>query len=243
MKNAIFVLSGNCRTFIDCIDSQCIHLFSKLFNSDVNIHLYLYLKLTDPGPKGQDGWNFKYQDININILLDKINKIKSNYPIFNIEYKLLTSDEISDVELLSQIKDRTLYIDFLSEDSKLLRGMHCHYNLEKCGNYILEKELTIQTKFDFIIYVRPDLYFSESCEIINNYDSSIITLGYMPGNLYNTDHIAIIPRIQFENFFFDRMNVYRNNISNRFVTQEEVYWHTISPYDDKPIGLYNIKRP
>ena len=62
MKNVIFVLSGNSRTFIDCIDSIYTHLILKLFPKDVNIYIYMYLKLTDPGPKGQDGWNFKYKD-------------------------------------------------------------------------------------------------------------------------------------------------------------------------------------
>ncbi len=41
MKNAIFILSGNCRTLIDCIGSICTNLILKLFTEDVDTYLYL----------------------------------------------------------------------------------------------------------------------------------------------------------------------------------------------------------
>jgi hypothetical protein len=241
MKNALFVLSGNCRTFIDCIDNMCVNLFSKLFSEDVNIYIYLYLKLTDPGPKGQDGWNFEYKNNDYNTILDKIYNIKSKYPKYNIDYTLLHDNNISDSELISQIKDRSLYIGYYVRDSILLRGLHCHYNLERCGNYILEKETSIQCKFDYIIYVRPDLFFTNCCNNIETYNTSIITLGEGP-NVYNNDHIAIVPRQHLNAFFFDRMSVYRNNTNKSFSSPEEVYWHTIT-YEVKAVGKYFIKRP
>lgn len=58
--------------------------------------MYFYLKLSEPCPKGQDGWNFEYKDIEYNALLSKIHEIIHTYSILNIEYKILTSDEISD---------------------------------------------------------------------------------------------------------------------------------------------------
>jgi len=241
MKNALFVLSGNCRTFIDCIDSISTNIFLKLFTIDVNIYIYLYLKLTDPGPKGQDGWNFEYKNNDYTIILDKIHTIQSKYPMFNIEYKLLNGDNISNCELLSQVKDRNLYKNLFGKENVLLRGLHCHYNLEECGKYILEKETAIQCKFDYIIYVRPDLFFINSCNNIETYNTSIITLGKGP-NEYNNDHIAIVPRKDLNAFFFDRIAVYRNNTTTPFLSPEEVYWHTIT-YEVKPIGEYFIKRP
>jgi len=240
MKNILWVLSGNCRTFIDCIDSIYKHLISKLISQDVNIYIYFYLKLSDPGPKGQDGWNFEYKDVDLNMVSDKINKIKTDYPILNIDYKLLAGDEISSDELMRQVKDRSLYKSHYANDKVLLRGLHCHYNFEKCGLYILEKEASIQCKFDYIIYIRPDLFFLTDCQNIETYNSSIITLGEGP-NSYNNDHIAIIPRAHFDSFFFDRMSVYRNNSVKEFNTPEEIYWHTIT-YEVKPIGKYFIKR-
>jgi hypothetical protein len=240
MKNAIFILSGNCRTFIDCIDSIFTNVCLKLFTEDVNIYVYLYLKLTDPGPKGQDGWNYEYKDNDYKTILDKIHDIKSKYPILNIEYKLLNGDEISNGELLSQVKNRSLYKGFYSEDNKLLRGINCHYNLEKCGNYILEKETIIHCKFDFIVYVRPDLFFVTCCNNIKSYDTNIVTLGEGP-NEWNDDHIAIVPREYLNAFFFDRMSVYRNNTCKIFKTAEQIYHNTIT-YKVNQIGTYVIKR-
>jgi hypothetical protein len=241
MENVLFVLPGNSRTFIDCIDSIYTNLISKLFSQDVNIFIYLYLKLSDPGPKGQDGWNFQYKDNDSNIILDKIHKIKTEYPSLNIEYKLLPGDEISDNELISQVKERGLYTGYYIRDSVLLRGLHCHYNLEKCGNYILEKERSIESKFKYIIYVRPDLFIVNSCNNIETYNTSLITLGEGQHS-YNNDHMAIIPREHLNSFFFDRMNVYRNNTLTTFISPEEVYWHTIK-YEVKCIAPYYIKRP
>jgi hypothetical protein len=241
MKNALFVLSGNCRTFIDCIDSMIEKLFFKLFSEeDINIYIYLYLKLTDPGPKGQDGWNFKYKNNDYYTILDKINNIKSKCPKYNIEYNILNDDNISNSELISQVKDRSLYKGHYSKDNILIRGLHCHYNFERCGNYILEKEISIQSKFDYIIYVRPDLFFIDCCNDIKTYNTSIVTLGEGPYPC-NNDHIAIVPRQHLNAFFFDRMTVYRNNINKSFTIPEEVYWHTIT-YEVKSIGKYFIKR-
>ena len=238
MKNAIFVLSGNCRTFIDCIDNQYTQLISKLFPQDVNIFLYLYLKLSDPGPKGQSGWNFEYKYIDYNAVLDKINQIKIKYPTLNIEYKILPDNEISDNELMSQVKDRSLYNSYYARDHILLRGLHCHYNLEKCGEYILEKETSLHCKFDYRIYVRPDLFFLKSCDNIDTYSEYIVTTGKGP---CTDDHLAIIPRNYLNAFFFDRMNIYRNNTLEYFITPEAVYFHTIL-YEIKPIGVYEILR-
>lgn len=241
MKNVLFVVSGNCRTFIDCIDSIYMELISKLFPQDANIYLYLYLKTTDPGPKGQTDWNFEYEDVDCNLLVEKIGTLGASYPTLNIDYKILYGDEISNDELVSQVKSRHLYIDHYAKTSTLLRGLHCHYNLERCGYYILEKEDSIQAKFDYIVYVRPDLFFTEPCSPIDMYNSSLVTLGTGPC-CYNNDHVAIIPRDYLDAFFLDRMSVYRNNTVRTFSTPEEVYWHTIK-YEVKDVGKYHIKRP
>ena len=49
----LFVLCGNCRTFIDYVDSCYENIISSFVSplEKYDIHLYLYLKLTDPGPK------------------------------------------------------------------------------------------------------------------------------------------------------------------------------------------------
>lgn len=236
MTNAIFVLCGNCRTFIDCVDSIYNHVISKLFSQDVNIYVYLYLKLTDPGKKGQHGWDFEYPNVHYETLINKINLIKSIYPRLNVDFKILPDNEISDRDLFSQVKKRHLYNGFYSENKKLIRGMHVHYNFECCGKYILEKESSNGILFDYIIYVRPDLFFYESCHDISLYNKSVITA--MNGT---DDRFAIIPRNNLHSFFFERMNVYRNNITKFYSHAEIVYFDTIK-HEDKYMGQYYIKR-
>ena len=48
-KNAVFVLSGNARSFLECIDSCYQHVITKLFKgTNINIMVFFYLKLNDP---------------------------------------------------------------------------------------------------------------------------------------------------------------------------------------------------
>jgi hypothetical protein len=240
-ENILYVISGNCRTFIDCFQSCYEKIVCNLFpESKYNIFIYMYLKLTDPGPKGQEEWNFTYKNIEHDFLLSKITEMKERYKGISFDYKILTDSEISDNDLLLQVKDRSKYINFFEKDNILLRSMHCHYNLECCGKYILEKEESLQKKFDYFLYIRPDIYFVSGCGDISRYNTSIVTLGEGP-NIYNNDHLAIIPREYMEPFFFDRMKVYRNNTTHTFDSPETVYWHTIK-YEVKPIGSYFIKR-
>ena len=124
--NVMFVLAGNCRTFIDCFDSMYSNIISKLFSEGTsnNIFLYLYLKLNDPGPKGQANWDFQYKDIEYNILIEKINEIKEKYLNIHVDYKILSSNAISDDEIMRKVKDRRLYINLFNNDYFLLRALH-----------------------------------------------------------------------------------------------------------------------
>ena len=240
MKDILFVLCGGARTFINCFDSCYNNVIKQFEKDDTNVHIYFYLKLTDPGPKQQEAkWQFTYKDLELNKVQECINKyILKNTRIYT---NLLLSNEIGDDELIIQVKNRNKYINFLSNDMHLLRAMHCHYNFESCGKFILKKEKELNCSFDTIIYIRPDLLFKSSAD--NNYDmNNVITLGKGP-NIYNNDHIAIIPRKYLNEFFFDRMNVYRTNDDIEFETAETIYWYTIKDkYMVKSIGKYVIQR-
>lgn len=239
-QNNLFVIIGNARTFLSCIDSCYKNIISKIFSeAETTVYIYFYLKLTDPGPKGQSGWNFNYKDVSYDDVIKKIDDIKSKFKV-NIDYKILLTNEISDEELISQVGNRSKYVGIYSRDSVLLRGLHCHYNFEKCGEYIIQKEKSENITFSNIIYIRPDLYFTDTCYDISKYDNTYVILGCGPNPL-NNDHIAIIPRKFLTDFFFERMNVYRNNNINSFQTPEEVYWFTIRYKVDK-VGTYYIKR-
>jgi len=243
-KNVIFVFCGNCRTFLECIDNTIDKIIFNLTPvEEFNIFVYFYLKLKNPGPRNEQNYNFTYTDLNHDYLLNKINIIKEKYNNLFFDYKILEDNEISDNELLLQIKDRSKYIgQHYGNDEILLRGVHCHYNFEKCGQYILNKEKENIT-FDYIIYIRPDLYFSSNCQHINNYSSSKVTLArcYEGDSDICTDHFAIIPRNYFYSFFFGRMDIYRNNEIIEFSTPEDVYLYTID-YILNRVGFYTIRR-
>lgn len=244
--NAMFVISGNARTFTDCIESCYNNLISKLFSGqEYNIYIYLYLKLIeDPGPKGVDKPNFTYKSIEYDTIIQKIQDLKEKYSDICIEYKILESNEISDDELFSQVKDRSLYDTYLKDDIALLRAMHCHYNFECCGKYILEKEESLKIKFDYIIYTRPDIYFTRQCGKIWSYNHNTnIMMGCVEPivSMYCDDLVAVIPRNRFDSFFFGRMRIYRTNTINRFGMPEEIYWYNI-PRNPSRLGKYYIKR-
>lgn len=237
--NNLFVICGNCRTFINCIDSCYERIISKLFSNSCQNDVLFYLKLNDPGPKNQDGWNFSYDNQEYKTINDKLDELASKYNI-RIYRKILFDNEISDYDILNQVKDRTKYIRYLKDDFVFLRALHCHFNFECCGKIILEIEIEQGFKYDYIIYVRPDLYFTSDCESIDKYSKCLITLGKGP-YVTNNDHIAIIPRIFMKRFFFHRMNVYRSNTTKYFDMPESVYWYKI-PYRVMNIGNYIILR-
>ena len=235
-KNAIFVLSGNARSFIDCIDSCYEHIITKLFQyTNTNITILLYLKLNDPKHPGFDSFN----DINRNAINNKINELKK-YGI-HIESIILDDNEIKDMDILSQVKDRSKYIDFFDKDENLIRALQCHYNFEACGKKIIEYQKKNNIIFDTFVYVRPDLFFTKDCESIDKYSSTKVTLCMGSSNYAYDDHAAIIPNKYFDNFFFKRMNTYRNNTTTNYKYAEDVYLKTID-YEKKIFGNFEIKR-
>jgi hypothetical protein len=239
-KNVLFVLCGGCRTFVDCFDSICEHVVTKMFDHE-NIYMFLYLKLADPGPKDAECDKFVYGNVQLETLLTKIVASQEKYPHFRIDCYVSEGDEISNEDLWSQLKDRNLYTGFFSSDVNLLRAMHCHYNFERCGHYILDKEASLGKEFEYIVYVRPDLFFLEDCYRIDEYSKSLVTLGESEP-WFTNDHIAIIPRHKMHDFFSDRIKVYRENTTKKFTMAEAVYWETIQPYEVQSMGRYFIKR-
>ncbi len=201
----IYFLCGNARTFLDCFDTTYKNIIDKLFsdNTKKNTHVLFYLKCDDPGPKEQTGWNFTYPLIDETILKNKISKFTEKYSKISFHSEILLTNKIDDNQLLLQVKQRQLYTGFLSEDNKLLRALHCHYNIEDCGKIINQIETDNKFNFDFYIYIRPDLLFEQPCPNISEYvsDTDKIILGQGP-NRFNNDHIAIIPHKYKYNFFF-----------------------------------------
>jgi len=224
----IVVICGGARTFTECIDSQYDHIISKLGDVDI----FFYLKKIDPGSKGQEGWDFEYDDVEIETINNKINELKNKN--IKVLSKIIDGDEIDDNELLKKVKDRSKYIDFLSNDDNLIRCLHQFYNFKKCGE-ILKKN------YDYYIFLRPDLFFIEDCFPIEKYSPKKVTL--QPDKMVNhyLDQLAIIPKDQFDNFFFGRMNFMETNTSVSFGKSEEIFANTID-HETKNIGDFYIKR-
>lgn len=228
----LVVICGGARTFEDCIDSQYENIISKL-SQDISI--LFYLKKKDPGPKNQDGWNFQYKDIESESINNKINELKNkNITIYS---NIIDGDEINNDDLLKIVKDRSKYNDFLNNDDKLIRCLQQLYNFKRCGELIQKQNIN----YDYYIFLRPDLFFTEKCFPIEKYSNNKVTL--QPSNLndYHIDHLAIIPKNQFEKFFFDRIKMIQTNDSIVFGNTEQIFAHTID-YEEKKIGEYYIKR-
>jgi len=244
--NKIYFLSGNARTFLDCFDSFYNNVINHLFinNHAKNTYVLLYLKCDDPGPKGQKDWDFSYNSLDKEYLMSEILKFKKKYTNIHICSKVLETNEISDEELLNQVKNRDLYVSHLGCRSKLLRSLHCNYNIEKCGELIEEIEKNSNIVFDYYIYIRPDLLFSSPCKEISNYSNSVVSCSYKNGyknESANIDLYAIIPKCCKNSFLFDRMKIFRNNETATHNANESIYLSTIK-YEKQLMGNFIIKR-
>ncbi len=242
-NNRIFVFSGNARTFLQCFDSVWENLVDRLFSGDTDscVHLLFYLKCDDPGPKGQKGWDFTYPKVDVARLECELKnyQIKFNSPF---HLRLLPTNEISDHELLGSVGNRARFVGFLGDDAKLLRALHCHWNIERCGQIIEEIERAEGVVFDWYVYVRPDLMFTAPGQDIGRVGSDKVTLG-RGSSRYNNDHLAIVPKRFKREFFSARMELIREGGGGMFRTAEEIYWATIEgEFVVRDIGKYFIKR-
>ena len=248
--NKVYFLCGNARTFLHCFDSVYKNVIEHLFenNDEKNTYVLFYLKCDDPGPKGQKNWNFSYETLDKEYLLCEIEKFKKKYTNITFVSKILETNEISDKDLINQIKKRSLYIDHLGEGGKnggkILRALHCHFNIERCGQLIEEIEKNNNLVFDYYIYIRPDLLFSSPCKEISNYSNSLVSCSYKNGTdlkSANIDHYAIIPKCCKNSFLFDRMKMIRNNETKTHNSPESIYLSTIK-YEKQVMGHYIVKR-
>ncbi len=167
----LFVISGNARTILNCIDSQYTHLITKLFSNDPNakVSVYMHIKLTDPGPKGLSGYNYSYEPVDREALLKKIKELMNQYPNIHIYHTILDGEEIGEEELFSQLKERSRFTEHLAEDKFLKRSMFIHYNYERCGVNILRLQKENNCEYDTFVYKRPDIYLKEDCKTIDTY--------------------------------------------------------------------------
>ena len=231
----LFAFAGNARTFLDCIDSACENVISKMVSPGDDTYLYFYMKLTSP-PKG----NHSYEPVCRDDIIRKLTELESRG--FHVSSTLLDGDEVSNEVLLSQVARREMYIDELNGGG-LARAMQCHFNLERVGDWIAEFQQATQIVFDCVIYIRPDLYFTAPCFPLHVYSKTKVTLALnYDSDTYPSDLLAIIPSHRVWDFFHTPMHIYRTNVCAPFFSPQHVLWTSSTPYEARRIGYSDIRR-
>jgi hypothetical protein len=245
----LFVISGNCRTFLSCIDN-CIENLINNLDKNSNNEIFFYLKLKDERTKedniGGEHPIFNRENIEYamfpkceyNDIVKKINEINQNNK-FNIYYKILYKDEVDDATLIKQIKNKSLYSKFggpnVSPEKYLLSALHQTNNAYMCGKYIEQIERHNEYKYSTIIYLRPDMYFENKTKKIDELPKNTI--------VYMHDHIAVIPRLFFNYYFNERKNIFETNDTIEYYAFEEMYYDALYNISiEYKFGDYYLKR-
>jgi len=250
-SNNLFVISGNARTIMKCIDSQYNHIITRLFSNNpaAKVSVYMHIKLSDPGPKGLTDYNYTYAPVNREVLLEKIRDLMNQYPHIHIYHTILDGEEISEASLFSQLKGRSRFTGHLGEDKFLKRSMFIHYNYERCGVNILRLQKENNCVYDTFVYMRPDIHLTENCQTIDTYDKNKVMISLVgdispPPHLGGSGLIYIIPKKYFKNFFVDIMNIYRTERDDysEKLTAAEYVAAAAMPYEVVKIGNPSILR-
>jgi len=237
MPKTVFMFCGGARSFLECFDTAFERIISKLCPDLGDVTLLFYMKLTDPGPKQQEYWNYSYKNTSYQETLRKIESYRDRCP--EIYHKILFNSEINDIDLMLSVKNRYLYNGFNEQDVHFIRALHQAYNFERAGQMLLEIQEKKGYEFDTVVYVRPDLFFTSEAAPLSTYrlDRAIFCKGT---SSYSYDHFAIVPKALMRKFLFGKMETYRTNTKRNFVTPEHLYIevaHTI-----EPLAEYYIKR-
>ena len=239
LDTVLYVLCGNARTFLNCIDGVFSHVIHNLFTC--NKEILFYLKLDDPGPKEQEDGNFTYPPLNRADVERKIQLLEQTYKL-KFHVFIYPSNTIQGNELVHSLPKRELYIDYLSNDQKLERCLHFFHNFVHCGQLIEHIIKHEHKNYSQFIFLRPDLLFEEDLPSISSRNQELIFAKgpNKPSEL--SDHFAIVPKKLFHSFFYYPMEMLKQNVSQPFKNVQEIYKHN-KPFIEKPLGKYSIKRP
>ncbi len=247
-NNNLFIISGNCRTFLTCIDSCVNNLINKL-DSKSNNEILFYIKLKDERTKEDKlgGEHDIYNTDNIEYAIypnttheEVINKIKeiNNSNKYKIYYKILHNDELTNEDLYKKIKDKktvNTMTDGNSSERYINRALQQSYNYYACGKIIEDIQQKNKYNFNNIIYLRPDMYFTSETKPLHTFmKDSIILIK---------DHIAIVPSKYIDEYFFGPMNIIENNTIHEYKTIEEIFFKSIhNKFEEYEFIDYYLKR-
>jgi hypothetical protein len=92
-----------------------------------------------PGPKGQNGWDFKYKDLSTDIIEKKISECPSV-----VGYELVGGDSPNATEkLLWDLDCRRIFKGYMDEARHRVRAMFMHQTLHTVGKAMLKLEKVI----------------------------------------------------------------------------------------------------
>ncbi len=229
MTKILFVFIGGARTFLQNFENLFENIIVPFSENCEICDVYYYIKNFDPGPKLQIGWNYSYNNVDKNELINKINSKP------NIGYNIIEED-VPDITLYKQIKNRNNFTGFFNEETEkdieyknndstenhiyyhLTRSMQMHLNFKNVYDFITNHENKMKNKYDIVFYLRPDLFFNDKIFNYKNFSSKNITTD--SGN--HIDRWAIIPRNLLESYLNKPYTTYFKNNECIFNCAEEI---------------------
>ena len=231
--NILYCILGGVRTIDKTYDKIYHNVIRSFYYKESDI--YLYLKVNDLGPKNNGGVNFVYHSLEKDEIIELLSKY---HAIDNLVFSDFNLEE-EDIE--KYVKNRERFINWMSDDEVLIRIMNFHYNLLKCGEWILEKEKLNKKKYDYIFYTRPDIDFPNRIPFYLNFSNDKV---YDLSKKNFNDFTGIIPRNLMEHYLFKPFELYKNpnNYTNHFFGPEQMLSFCIGNRFKKTDYLAQIER-
>jgi hypothetical protein len=231
--NILYCILGGVRTIDKTYDKIYHNVIRSFYYKESDI--YLYLKANDLGPKNNGGVNFVYHSLDKDEIIELVSKY---HAIDNLVFSDFNLEE-EDIE--KYVKNRERFINWMSTDDVLIRIMNFHYNLLKCGEWILEKEKLNKKQYDYIFYTRPDIDFPNRIPFYLNYSNEKV---YDLSKKNFNDFAGIIPRNLMDHYLFKPFELYENlnNCTKQFFGPEQMLSFCIGDLLKKTDYFASIER-
>lgn len=242
----LFAVSGNARSFLNCFNSYIHNFVTPLLNNtNRSAHFYFYLKLRDPGPKGQHGFDYTYKDVDADAIVAQLRDL-ARQPHTLVSYRLMQEDDPTDDAIMAQVKNRSKYTQFLASDRMLVRSVQFFYNLEQVGKFLAERLWMQKWRYKDVVWTRPDLYFATKAKSLNDFRADGVVRGILnkQKRYMSKDFIALVRGPFIEQFFTKGMHILRTNNHDLYSSSEALYYGLAGRSDsfDEFLVCYYVER-
>ena len=150
---AIVLIGGGARTFLCTFDKLLESFIVPLDEPRGGADVYAYLKATDPGPKGQRGFNYHYKDADAGLLREKL----ATYP--NVVGSTIIPEPACQGQCLiaRHVRCRGRFTEFLRDDMHLARYVAFAVGLEYLGTELFALEAVRGRRYAVVAWMRPDI--------------------------------------------------------------------------------------